>query len=183
MRSAGVSLLRHADSVLSSSRVFHLFLPAVPVHPPSCESPPLSPSLSLCLGWKLGIRKVFMPHGTPGLRSAFKVAKCLSHITQLKLSVSMCVHLVCMSERPVKDKPHVARNTNHLYDPLTSEYRLWEPRAHTRAHAPGEKVRSLNSLVTPTVMRRRWRGRGVGAVVGAIRRKIEYESWRCHTGA
>lgn len=39
-----------------------------------------------------------------------------------------------MSERPVKDKPHVARNTNHLYDPFTSEYRLGEPCAHTYTH-------------------------------------------------
>lgn len=61
MRSAGVSFLRHADSVLSSSRVFLLVLPAIPVHPPSCVYPPLSLSLSLCLGWKLGITKVFIP--------------------------------------------------------------------------------------------------------------------------
>lgn len=166
MRSAGVSILRHADCVLSSSRVFLLVLPAVPVHPPSCVCPPLSLSLSLFVSRMKArnLKSVYAAHGTPGLRSAFKVAKCRRHITRLRLSVSMCVHLVCMSERPVKDKPRVARNTNHLYDPFTSEYRLREPRArtHTHARAPGEKVRSLNSLVTPTVMRRRWRGRGMG---------------------
>lgn len=131
MRSAGVSFLRHADSVLSSSRVFLLVLPAIPVHPPSCVYPPLSLSLFVSRMKAWNHKSVYTAHGTPGLRSAFKVAKCLSHITRLRLSVSMCVHLVCMSERPVKDKPHVARNTNHLYDPFTSEYRLREPRVHT----------------------------------------------------
>lgn len=99
--------------------------------------------LSFHLGWKRGIIKA---QSTEHLVSDLRLK------SQSVIPASRCccrryvrARLACMSESGVKDEPRVSRNTNHLHDPVTSKYRLWE--AHTHALTPGERVRLLNSLL------------------------------------